>query len=42
MCEELLARLRDIELASSEPLPMRNSNFITGIERMPVRFTARS
>ena len=42
MFEELLARLRDIEFASSEPLPMRNSNFITGIETMPVRFTARS
>ena len=26
-------------LASDEALPMRHSNFITGIERMPVRFT---
>lgn len=39
MFEELLRRLPDLELAADAPLPMRNSNFITGIERMPVRFT---
>lgn len=39
MFEELLRRLPDIALADDAPLPMRNSNFITGIERMPVRFT---
>jgi cytochrome P450 family 142 subfamily A polypeptide 1 len=30
-----------MELATDEELPMRPSNFITGIERMPVRFTPR-
>jgi cytochrome P450 family 142 subfamily A polypeptide 1 len=39
MFEELLRRLPDIELATNERLPMRNSNFITGIEHMPVRYT---
>jgi len=39
MFEELLRRLPDLELATSEPLPLRASNFIVGIERMPVRFT---
>src|SRR5262245_54300841 len=42
MFEELLRRLPDIELASSAPLPRRNSNFIVGIEEMPVRFTPRA
>jgi cytochrome P450 family 142 subfamily A polypeptide 1 len=41
MFEELLARLPDIELATREPLPLRPSNFIVGIEHMPVRFTPR-
>ena len=39
MFEELLRRLPDITLAEDASPPMRNSNFITGIERMPVRFT---
>ena len=39
MFEELLARLPDLELASDAPLAYRKSNFIVGIERMPVRFT---
>jgi cytochrome P450 family 142 subfamily A polypeptide 1 len=38
--EELLRRFPDIELASSDPLPIRPSNFIVGLEQMPVRFTA--
>jgi cytochrome P450 family 142 subfamily A polypeptide 1 len=38
--EELLRRFPDVELASSEPLPIRPSNFIVGLEKMPVRFTA--
>ena len=38
--EELLRRFPDLELATSEPLPIRPSNFIVGLERMPVRFTA--
>ena len=40
MFEELLARLPDLELATREPLPLRPSNFIVGIEQMPVRFDA--
>jgi cytochrome P450 family 142 subfamily A polypeptide 1 len=39
MFEELLARLPDLELASEEEPPLRPSNFIVGVERMPVRFT---
>lgn len=41
MFEELLARLPDLELATREPLPLRPSNFIVGIEHMPVRFKPR-
>ncbi len=41
MFEELLRRLPDLELASDEPLPLRASNFIVGIEKMPVTFTPR-
>ncbi|MDX1649232.1 MAG: cytochrome P450 [Myxococcota bacterium] len=41
MFEELLRRLPDLTLDAEEPLPMRPSNFITGIERMPVRFAPR-
>ncbi len=41
MFEELLAHLPDMELATSEKLELRPSNFIVGIERMPVRFTPR-
>lgn len=41
MFEELLAQLPDLELADDGPLPRRPSNFITGIERMPVRFAPR-
>jgi cytochrome P450 family 142 subfamily A polypeptide 1 len=39
MFQELLRRLPDLELASDAPLPLRESNFIVGIEEMPVRFT---
>ena len=39
MFNELLRRLPDLELATDEPLPCRASNFITGPEAMPVRFT---
>lgn len=38
MFEELLARAPDLELASDEPPPRRPSNFIVGIEHLPVRF----
>jgi cytochrome P450 family 142 subfamily A polypeptide 1 len=41
MFEELLAALPDLELASDAPLALRPSNFIVGIEHMPVRFTPR-
>jgi cytochrome P450 len=37
MFEELLRRLRDIELAA--PVQRLRSNFINGIKHMPVRFT---
>ena len=37
--EEVLAGLPDLELANEEPLPLRSSDFIVGIEHMPVRFT---
>ena len=36
--EHVLRRLPDLELASDD-LPLRPSNFIVGIEAMPVRFT---
>lgn len=39
MFEELLSRLPDIRLASDEQLEFRASNFISGPESMPVRFT---
>ena len=40
MFTKVLRRLPDIELAvPADQLPWRNSNFITGVESMPVRFT---
>jgi cholest-4-en-3-one 26-monooxygenase len=36
MFEELLARLPNLRLVGEAPLEMRESNFITGIEQMPV------
>ncbi|MGI9590002.1 MAG: cytochrome P450, partial [Myxococcota bacterium] len=39
MFDELLRRLPDFELAEGASLPLRESNFIVGIEEMPVRFT---
>jgi cytochrome P450 family 142 subfamily A polypeptide 1 len=39
MFDELLRRLPDLELAEGAALPLRESNFIVGIEEMPVRFT---
>jgi len=35
--EELLARAPEIELCDSDPPRMRPSNFISGIEELPVR-----
>ena len=42
MFEELLRQLPDIELATDEALPLRPSNFIVGIESMPVVFSPRT
>jgi cytochrome P450 family 142 subfamily A polypeptide 1 len=39
MFEELLGRMPDLALAADAALPLRPSNFIVGIEEMPVRFT---
>lgn len=38
MFEELLRRMPDMHLATDDPLPRRPSNFIAGLEAMPVRF----
>ncbi len=38
MFEELIGRVTGLELVKNEPLPIRKSNFIAGIERMEVRF----
>jgi len=42
MFERLLARIPEMELATDEPLPLRRSNFIVGIEHMPVVFDPAS
>jgi cytochrome P450 family 142 subfamily A polypeptide 1 len=42
MFETLLERLPDLELATDEPLRLRPSNFIVGIEEMPVVFMPRA
>jgi cytochrome P450 family 142 subfamily A polypeptide 1 len=42
MFEELLRVLPDAALESDAPLPLRPSNFIVGIEHMPIAFTARA
>jgi cholest-4-en-3-one 26-monooxygenase len=39
MFTELLRRLPDMELTTDDPLPRRASNFISGLEAMPVAFT---
>ena len=39
MFSEVLRRMPDLELATDEPLEFRPSNFISGPEAMPVRFT---
>jgi cytochrome P450 family 142 subfamily A polypeptide 1 len=40
MFERLFARLPDLRLAEPGPFPTRPSNFISGIETMPVTFSA--
>jgi cytochrome P450 family 142 subfamily A polypeptide 1 len=39
MFEELLRRIPDLELANSEPPPLRPANFVVGIESMQLRFS---
>ncbi|HVM96943.1 MAG TPA: cytochrome P450, partial [Candidatus Acidoferrales bacterium] len=36
MFEEIVRRIPDLKLASDEPPPLRPSNFIVGIEELPV------
>ena len=36
LLEEALPRLTGLELASGDPLPLRASNFISGLESLPV------
>ena len=40
--EELLRRLPDMALVEAEEPALRAANFVTGYERMPVRFTPRA
>ena len=42
MFREVLRRLPDLRAGADEPLPYRPSNFICGLEAMPVRFTPNS
>jgi len=39
MFEELLPRMADIALAAPEPLRRRSSNFVSGLETLPITFT---
>jgi len=39
MADRLLVRLPDLALADDGPLPLRESNFIVGLESMPVTFS---
>jgi cytochrome P450 family 142 subfamily A polypeptide 1 len=39
MQERLLKRLPDLQLASDADLPLRPANFVSGLERMPVKFS---
>jgi len=39
MFDRLLDRLPDLALAGDGPLPLREANFVSGIESMPVTFT---
>ena len=38
--EELLTRLDDLRLASTDPLPERRGNFVLGLNTVPITFTA--
>jgi cytochrome P450 family 142 subfamily A polypeptide 1 len=39
MFDRLLERLPDLALTSDAALPLREANFVSGIESMPVTFT---
>ncbi len=39
MTRRLVQRLPDLELATDDALPLRPANFVSGLERMPVKFT---
>jgi cytochrome P450 family 142 subfamily A polypeptide 1 len=39
MQDRLLKRLPDMVLASDAALPLRPANFVSGLEKMPVKFT---
>jgi len=39
MFEQLTKRLPDLSLDTDEPLPLRPASFVSGIEKMPVKFT---
>ncbi len=41
MFEELMRRLQDLRLVSDDPPPLRPSNFIIGLETLPVAFEPR-
>jgi cytochrome P450 family 142 subfamily A polypeptide 1 len=40
LTRKVLERLPDLALASTEPLPLRAANFVSGLEAMPVVFTS--
>jgi cholest-4-en-3-one 26-monooxygenase len=42
MIPEVLRRMPDMQLATADPLPRRASNFVSGLESMPVTFTPTS
>ena len=37
---EAYPSIRDLELATDEPLPQRRGNFVLGLNQVPVRFRA--
>jgi cytochrome P450 family 142 subfamily A polypeptide 1 len=39
MFERLIERMPDMAFATGEELPLRQANFVSGIEKMPVVFT---
>lgn len=39
MARKVLQRLPDLSLATGDAMPLRAANFVSGLERMPVKFT---